>query len=162
MAPVTWPDPTVIAAIATAVVMVIGSIVGGAVTILKAIKDLKSTTSEKLDAQTLQVHEARVHAESAAIGTASNETKLAEIQTTAEKTAAQTDGQMSRIHTDLTRALAEKDVLQRMLSETTTLLAAANASKSATVTTGTSHQAVTTGGRREGDKPVAVTIIEKG
>lgn len=73
-------------------------------------------------------------------------TKLDDLKSTAEKTAAQTDGQLTALRAELMKALAEKDAYQHMLSETTTLLAAAQAAIGSA-----KHGAVTAAGGRRAD-----------
>lgn len=145
----TWPDPVTIAALAAATIAII-----------REIRSSKTETVKKLDEQTIQVEAAKTHAEDAAKVSKGNDEKLTDIKITAEKTASQTDGQLSNLRTDLAKALAEKDTYQHMLSETTTLLAAAQAAIASSKGIGTAPTMMT-GGRRQSDKPVAVKIVEK-
>lgn len=154
----TWPDPLVIAAIATGVVTVIGSVVGGAITILKAIHDLKSTTAQKFDEQTIQVEAAKNHAENADnhAKTAANQVsdthqKLQEINAKTSETLKNTDGNLSKLQNELERRSAREEVLERMVSELTTVISASRAA---------SAQTSIPVGRRSTDPPISVKVIE--
>lgn len=133
-----WRDPTLITAYTGALVLIIGAIGAAVVKVVSVLRQVENTT--------------KVEHETTRDKVQVQDKKLDDIQATTAEALDNTNGNVSKLQDELTRRSAREEVLERMVSELTTVLSAQRAVPP--------PLANALPGRRASDPPITVRVVE--
>lgn len=133
-----WRDPTLITAYTGALVLIIGAIGAAVVKVVSVLRQVENTT--------------KVEHETTRDKVQVQEEKLTDIQENTSEALNNTNGNLSKLQDELARRSAREEVLERMVSELTTVLSAQRSAPS--------PLASALPGRRASDPPISVRVVE--